>query len=250
MSEEPDHGEPNPHVTRSSDSGKASRPTRARGRPTQGESEWSRRYTTAAKRYEGLDLCSKEAVNAVIGGLQEWARLLPQRSIGASGTPEPANKWGLGAERSVLRALHSRLVAVGQPLLAARIRSEIADLLQTAEELDERYLRQSPDPHSEKRLVATARIQTKALVKLLSAIQIKCGCPADDKAAPRRKRGAPRRHDPVKDRRLMEAWAQVRGKAGMTRKEFCRLKNISLQELVQAQDRLRKRATEKAGDPA
>jgi len=239
-----------PHTTRSCEPGEPTRGTGPGGRPSQGESEWSRRYTNAVKRYERLDLCSEEAVDAVIEGLRGWTRLLPQCAIGASGTPEPANKWGLGAERCVLRALHSHLVALGQPLLAARIRSEMADLLQTAEALDECYLQHPPDPHSKKRLVATARVQAKALVKLLSAIQVECSQRADGEPTLRRKRGAPRRHDPVKDRRLMEEWAQVRGKAGMTRKEFCALKRISLQKFVQAQDRLRKRSTEKAGDPA
>lgn len=238
------------HVTRSSDPEGVPRPAGAGGCPAQGESAWSRRYTNAAKRYAGLDLCSKAAAGAVIEGLREWAGLVPQRSVGADGKPEPANTWGLGAERSVLRAIHSHLVAVGQPLLAARIRSEMADLLQTAEALDECYVRQPPDPHSEARLVATARIQTKALVKLLSAIRLECSHAAEGDRAPPRKRGAPCRHDPAKDRRLMEQWAQVRGRAGMTRKEFCALKRISLslQELVQAQDRLRKRSTGKAGD--
>ena len=213
------------------------------------ESLWSRRYTEAAQRYQGLDLCSQEASAAVIHGLQQWARLVPQRSVDSGEIPEPANKWGLGAERCVLRALQSHLVAVGQPLLAARIHSEMADLLQTAESLDECCLRLPPDQHAEKRLVATARIQTKALVKLLSVIQFDFSCPSEGKAAPRRRRGAPRRQDPVRDRRLMAEWAQVRGKAGMTRKEFCAMKSISLRTFIQTQDRFRKQSAERAGDP-
>ena len=214
------------------------------------ESPWSRRYTEAAQRYQGMDLCSQEASTAVIDGLREWARLVPQRSVGPGGMPEPANKWGLGAERCVLRALHSHLVAVGQPLLAARIRSEMADLLQTAESLDDCCMRLPPDRHAEKRLVATARIQTKALVKLLSVIRLESGGPAEGTSAPRRRRGARRRHDPDRDRRLMVEWTQVRGKAGMTRKEFCALKGITLRTFIQTQDRFRKQSAAQADDPA
>jgi len=212
------------------------------------ESPWSRRYTEAAQRYEGMDLCSQEASAAVIDGLQQWVRLVPQRSVGPGGTPEPANKWGLGAERCVLRAIQSHLVAVGQPLLAARINSEMTDLLQTAESLDECCMRRRADRHAEKRLVATARIQTKALVKLLSVIRLDDN-PAKDTSAPRRRRGARRRHDPVRDRRLMAEWAQVRGKAGMSRKEFCAMKGITLRTFIQTQDRFRKQSAAQADDP-
>ena len=213
------------------------------------ESPWSRRYRDAARRYQGFDICSLEASAAVIDGLQEWARLVPQRSVGSGGMPEPANKWGLGAERCMLRALQSHLVAVGQPLLAARIHSEMAALLQTAKSLDECCVRVPPDRHAEKRLVATIRIQTKALVKLLSLIQLEPGGSAEGKSAPRRRRGAQRRHDPVRDRRLMAEWEKVRGKAGMTRKEFCAMKSISLRTFIQTQDRFRKQSAERADDP-
>ena len=57
---------------------------------------------------------------------------------------------------------------------------------------------------------------------------------------PGRPRGAPRHYDPLKDRRLMEDWARVRGKAGLSRKEFCSEKEIKLAKFVQAQDRYRK----------
>jgi hypothetical protein len=207
------------------------------------ESAWSRRYREAVARYEGMDLCSQEAVAAVIEGLQEWLRLVPQRSVDCRGVPEPANKWGLGAERCVLRALHSHLVATGKPLIAARIRSEMADLLQTAESLDECQLEGEPDQHAVRRLVASARIQTKALIKLLSAIRIASGHVTDG-GIPRRRRGHPRRQDPAQDRRLMDEWHQVRGRAGMTRKEFCRLKGISFKDFIRAQDRFRKRAAQ------
>lgn len=216
--------------------------------PQESEALWSQRYTDAVHRYEGLDLCSPEASAAVIDGLQQWRRLVPQRSVGPDGLPEPANKWGLGAERCVLRALHSHLVAVGQPLLAARIHSEMADLLQTAESLDECCARVPPDRHAEKRLIATARIQTKALVKLLSVIQLEPVGQAQGKDTSRRRRGARRRHDPDRDRRLMDEWAQVRGKAGMTRKEYCALKGISLRTFIQTQDRFRKQSAERADD--
>jgi len=57
---------------------------------------------------------------------------------------------------------------------------------------------------------------------------------------PGRPRGAPRRHDPAKDRKLIEAWVLARGKAGLSRKEFCAEKGITLSQFVQAQDRHRK----------
>ena len=210
----------------------------ASGTPTDAESAWSRRYTSALKRYEGLDLGSPEAVKAVIEGLEEWARLVPQRSVGADGKPEPANKWGLGAERCVLRSLRSHLVARGQPTLAAGIQSEMTALLDTAAALD-RCCQQPVDRHSEKRLCATARIQTKALIKLLSVIQLDTCLIVRGS-----KRGAPRRRDPLHDQRLVKEWARARGKAGMTRKEFCALKNISFRAFIQAQDRHRKRSAE------
>jgi len=193
-----------------------------------------------------MDLCSQETVAAVIEGLQEWLRLVPQRSTDCRGVPEPANKWGLGAERCVLRALHSHLVAVGQPLIAARIRSEMADLLQTAESLDECHLEGDPDPHAVRRLVASARIQTKALIKLLSAIRTAPVYAAPGDGVPRRRRGHPRRQDPAQDRRLVEEWHQVRGRAGMTRKEFCAAKGITLQAFIRVQDRVRKQTAQES----
>jgi hypothetical protein len=182
-------------------------------------------------------------------GLQAWARLLPQRSVTAGGTPEPVNKWGLGPERCVLRALNSHLVAIGQPLLAARINSEMADLLETTESLEACCQQLPPNPHGEQRLVATARIQTKALAKLLAAIQFECDRTPDADITPRRKRGHPRCQDPARDRRLMEEWAQVRGRAGTTRKEFCATKDISFLEFIQAQDRFRKQTAQSAQNP-
>lgn len=208
------------------------------------ESAWSKRYKKAMRRYEGLDLGSPEIVAAAIEGLAEWARLVPQRAVAANGTPQPVNKWGLGAERCILRSVHSHLVAAGRPLLAARIHSETADLLQTAESLDECCMVLPPDPHAEERLAATARIQTKALIKLLATVQLEFGRVVERGPVPVRRRGAPRRRNPDEDRRLTEEWARVRGKAGMTRKEFCDMKGISLQALVQAQDRVRKQGGE------
>ena len=212
--------------------------------PSKPESAWSCRYTEAAKRCVGLDLYSQDAVNVAIEGLQEWARLVPQRSTGADGVPEPANEWGIGIERCVLRSLHSHLVAIGQPLLAARVRSEMADILQTAEAMDKCVFQDTPDSHALKRLVVTARIQAKAMIKLLSAVDMGCARHPDGEHAPRRKRGAPHRHDPVTDRKLMDEWGRVRGKAGMTRKEFCAMKGIAIRSFVQSQDRSRKHAAQ------
>ena len=209
--------------------------------PAPPESVWSQRYNEAASRYAGLNFCSPEAIAAVIAGLDAWGQLLPQRSFKTDGTPEPANRWGLGAERCVLRALQSHLVAVSQSLLAARIHSEIADLIQTAKSLDKCCFQCPPDPHAEKRLVATARIQTMALVQLLSTIQTECArTPAHVAAAPRRKRGHPPKQSAGGDRLLMKAWAKAKGKVGMSRKEFCAANGIAIKTFICAQDRCRK----------
>ncbi|MGC9455232.1 MAG: hypothetical protein ACP5HU_10260 [Phycisphaerae bacterium] len=218
------------------------------GDPSGAESAWSRRYREALQRYEGLDFGSQEAIAAVIEGLAEWARLLPQRSVDADGRPEPANKWGLGPERCMLRAINSHLVTIGQSMLAARVRSELSDLMQTAKSLDKCARRPVVNAIAERRLVATARMQTKALRKLLLAVQAEVNRRDGSRQGPRRKRGAPRRANPLEDRRLMEQWAQVRGKAGMTRKEFCKLKGITLQAFIRAQDRHRKQRALAATD--
>ncbi len=42
----------------------------------------------------------------------------------------------------------------------------------------------------------------------------------------------------------MEDWTHVRGKAGMTRKEFCASKGIAFQAFIQAQDRFRKQTAQ------
>jgi hypothetical protein len=141
------------------------------------------------------------------------------------------------------------LVAIGQPLLAARISSEVADLLQTTESLDECCMQSLPDLHAEERLVATVRIQTEALVKLLAVIQLECDRSTDVGATSRRRRGHPRCQDPAHDRKLMEEWARVRGKAGVTRKEFCASKGISFQAFIQTQDRFRKQTAQSAQNP-
>ena len=208
--------------------------------PAPPESVWSCRYREAVDRYEGLDLCSPEAIAAVIAGLQAWVKLLPQRSFRPDGKPEPANKWGLGAERCVLRALQSHLVAVNHSLLAARIHSEIDDLIQTAKSLDKCCCQLPPDPHAEKRLVATARIQTKSLAKLLATIQVECVRLTDSGILPRRKRGHPPIQSADSDRLLMKEWAKARGKAGMSRKEFCAANGIAIKTFIRAQDRCRK----------
>ena len=71
------------------------------------------------------------------------------------------------------------------------------------------------------------------------------GClriPQGSDGDPKSKRGAPKRRDPAKDEALLHEWANVRGTAGMTRKEFCVMKGITVQAFVQAQDRFRKLA--------
>ncbi|MFB3893602.1 MAG: hypothetical protein ACE15C_16435 [Phycisphaerae bacterium] len=57
---------------------------------------------------------------------------------------------------------------------------------------------------------------------------------------PPRSHGAPRQYSTTQDRKLMEEWAQKRGKAGLTRKEFCEGKMITVGQFIQAQDRQRK----------
>jgi len=139
------------------------------------EAEWSRRYMEAGHRYVGLNLGQQEAVHAVIAGLEEWSRLIPQRSVCEDGLPELANKWSLGVERGVLRAFHSHLVANGQPLLAARIDAEMEELHRTADMLDTCCMKKRPGSITERRLVVTARVQVLALVNLLSAVRLEIG---------------------------------------------------------------------------
>lgn len=211
---------------------------------------WSDRYLAALDRYEKLaDICSVESRKAVAEGLLGWAKITPQQGIGCDGSPAPVNKWGLGAERGVIRAIVSRLVATGQRDIADRVRSELADLMQTAAALDDACLTAPFDSVAVKRLAGTARIEAKALAQLLATIQfadpppvIACvlGKPTDQ--SPVRKRGAPRRQDPKSDRQLMDEWQRASGKGGMTRKEFCQSKGIALKTFVRAQDRVRKQA--------
>jgi len=132
---------------------------------------WSRRYMAVARRYVGLDLDKPEAVRAVIDGLEEWSRMVPQRAVRTDGTPEPVNTWGLGAELGILRAFTSHLVAVGKPLLADRINAELDALLHTAGELDACCAKQPPGSAEEDRLAATARIQIKSLTNTLSLMR-------------------------------------------------------------------------------
>ena len=54
-----------------------------------------------------------------------------------------------------------------QLLLAARISSEMGDLLQTAESLDERYLELPPDQHAVKRLAAMAAMARAAGLQVI-----------------------------------------------------------------------------------
>ena len=210
------------------------------------EAQWSRRYRKAVDRYDGLDLSSPKAVDAVIVGLMEWVQLVGHASVGPDGLPEPASKWGLGAERGALRAIQSRLVVMGTPLLSDRLRSEMADLIRTAKSIDRCHLQIPYDYHAMKRLVSTAKLQTKALTELLSAVREEFAEHGKVVTKPRRKRGALRKNNPVKDQKMMDEWSQVRGKAGMTRKEFCTLKEITLRQFTQIQDRVRKRSSEKA----
>ncbi|MCG3180468.1 MAG: hypothetical protein BIFFINMI_02829 [Phycisphaerae bacterium] len=222
-------------------------PARAPGHSSPPSAPWSDRYLAALGRYENLDVYSDESLNAVADGLMEWAKMTPQQGLGCDGHPAPVNKWGLGAERGVIRAIVSRLVASGQRDIADRVRSELADLMQTAAALDEACLNSSSDPAAVERLAGTARMEAKLLAKLLGTIHfvdsvpvIACVLGKPTAPASSKKRGAPRRQDPKSDRQLMDDWKRARGKGGMSRKEFCQSKGIALKTFVRAQDRVRK----------
>ncbi len=201
---------------------------------------WHQRYIQAVERYESLDLYSPEAFQAVAKGLIEWAGLLPLRSWRRVGRPAPANKWGLGAERCMTRALHSCLVEQGDAAVAARIGSEMADLLATVESLDLCCTSDTADGYAEKRLIGTARIQAKALAQLLRRLATR-GRPKKHRKAAKAGRYIPAADTTLQDRKLLEQWEQARGHGGITRKEFCTKKGISLQNLIRTQDRHRKR---------
>ena len=203
------------------------------------EAEWSRRYFQFTERYMRLDFATPEAVEAVIEGLQAWADMLPQRSRSPGGPPHAANAWGLGAEETVLRAFISHLAVNNKSVASERIRLEFDDLLRTASSLDECCMRETPDPRAEARLVATARMQVKALIKLLTTVRRKRRFQADEDR-PRRKRSAPSSPASLEDHRLVKEWESVKGKAGMCRKEFCARKGVSVDELIRAMDRVRK----------
>ena len=201
---------------------------------------WSKRYLQALARYEALELYSSDAFQAVAEELSKWAALLPLRSVRPDGRPAPANKWGLGAERCLIRGLISHLVERGDDALAARVTSEMIDLMETVVSLDEYCMSEVEDPEATARLVGTARIQVKSLAQLLKRIASrKPRTSGKASRNPRRKPQPPSTAE--KDRRLMEQWDQMKGRGGMSRTEFCSLKGITLRGFIRAQDRHRKR---------
>jgi hypothetical protein len=131
---------------------------------------WSDRYLAALERYKSLDPHSQEALTAVAGGLLDWAVGLPYRGYKPNGRQVSANRWGLGAERCVIRGLRSCLVTKGRRSLADRIGSEMADLIETARSLDCVCLAAQPDPKAEKRLAGTAQIQANTFARFLLGI--------------------------------------------------------------------------------
>jgi len=200
------------------------------------EPAWSRRYMDALGRYAELDVGRQETVEAVIAGLNDWARLIPQHSIREDGEPETANKWGLRAERIMLESLSSHLVAIEQHCLAGRIEAELVTLHQTAGKLDDCCVELQPGSRAEKRLVGTARMRVKALTNLLSKVKLENETPPPK----RKKPGRPSMYNPIKDRQLMAEWASVKGIGGMCVKDFCERKGLSLNEFERAQGRVRK----------
>jgi hypothetical protein len=139
---------------------------------TQPNEAWSDRYLAAVARYKVLEPYSPEALAAVAAGLTDWADGLPYRSCKSSGRPVLANRWGLGAERSVIRGLRSFLVSKGCESLAARIGSEMADLLETARELDCACRATPHDAMAENRLVGTAQLQVQTFAHFLRGIDL------------------------------------------------------------------------------
>ena len=138
--------------------------------PPSSTPDWSVRYLAAMEEYASLEVYSPQAVKAVIGGLTKYAQMLPQRSVNSNGEPEDANKWGLGAERSLLRPLVTHMIAHGHGALAERIQAEMKDLLATAKTIDTYCWQNPPDPVAQKRVVVTAKAQVKSLVELLKLV--------------------------------------------------------------------------------
>ena len=56
----------------------------------------------------------------------------------------------------------------------------------------------------------------------------------------KKKKGAPIKRDLKLDRRLMQDWGMAKGVGGQTRTEFCREKDIELDDFIKAQDNVRK----------
>jgi len=223
----------------------------AAGNPALSKSSppWSQRYMLALERYEKLDVRSRQAVVAVVEGLRDWAALVPQRAARFDGTSMPVNKWSLGAERTVIHAICSHLVMIGKEAVAARIGAELANLLETVESLD-RCCQEIPrDEEAEARLAGTARIQARALAQLLANVHTDSGAFSSSTGPatkPIHRRGAPKRQDIQQDQQLLDEWSRIRGVDGMTRKEFCVAKQITLRAFIQAQDRVRKHASQAA----
>jgi hypothetical protein len=175
----------------------------------------------------------------------EWAALVPQRDRMPDGTPTPANKWGLKPEATAIRSLVVYLELSGQGQ-ARWLRNEMEALRQTAKELDGCCAVVALDHASVVRLSKVAVEQATVLASLLRRVARRLPAETEGRAdacarrLPPRKRGAPTRRSLGDDLRLVRAWEHVRGKAGMTRKQFCANQGVSIAEFIRAQDNARK----------
>lgn len=139
----------------------------------------------------------------------------------------------------MIRAINSYLTQRGENATVGRLQAEMGDLLDTVEALDSCCMAPCRDADAIDRLVRTARIQASLLAGFLERIPTH-DLPKALRRAPRSKTKAAVSSS-ARDADWMAEWRKARGVGGMTRKEFCRQRGISLEQFLRAQDRHRKR---------
>jgi len=123
-------------------------------------------------------------------------------------------------------------------------------LRETAKELDACCASAAIERASVERLSKVAVEQATVLACLLRRVGRRLPSETDGRSdscagrgrlrVPAHRRGAPTRRSLRDGLRLIQAWRRVRGKAGMTRKEFCKRQGVSMEEFIHAQDNVRK----------
>lgn len=206
------------------------------------EEPWARRHLAALLHYETLDPSSDEAVEALAAGLGDWCGLLPQQGVMADGSAARANEWGLGAEWHFGRQVCIALRHAGLGHFAETILLELDALTVTAAELDGCFQRIPVDQAEVDRVVATARLQVRSLVRLVYGVLA-----ARNGSFRSKRSGRPKRIVAAHDERLMARWREVGGRGGKTRKDFCRDEGITIPQFLKVQDRCRKRRQRSGG---